>query len=102
MMDISIHTEVRCLDGLVGKSTHIIVDLVTEQVTHIVLKAKDLGDLPTEHIGPYVAGAFAAFVTGLVAIYTVLASIRKGKFQWFAYYCIVLGIVGIVGFSLWG
>ena len=32
-MDISIHTEVRCADGLVGKSTHIIVDLVTEQVT---------------------------------------------------------------------
>lgn len=42
-MDISIHTEVRCQDGLVGKSTHIIVDLVTEQVTHIVLKAKEDG-----------------------------------------------------------
>lgn len=39
-MDISIHTEVRCLDGVVGKSTYIIVDLVTEQVTHIVLKTK--------------------------------------------------------------
>ena len=42
-MDISIHTEVRCGDGVVGKSTHIIVDLVTEQVTHIVLKTKEDG-----------------------------------------------------------
>ncbi len=40
-MDISIHTEVRCQDGVVGKSKYIIVDLVTEQVTHIVLKAKE-------------------------------------------------------------
>ena len=37
-MDISTHTEVHCTDGLVGKSTHIIFDLVTEQVTHIVVK----------------------------------------------------------------
>ena len=53
MMDISIHTEVRCQDGLVGKSTHIIVDLVTEQVTHIVLKAKGDGQeylVPIEKI----------------------------------------------------
>ena len=52
-MDISIHTEVRCLDGVVGKSTHIIVDLVTEQVTHIVLKTKEDGQaylVPLEKI----------------------------------------------------
>jgi len=40
-MDISIHTEVHCLDGLVGKSTHIIVNPVTEQVSHVVLKTKE-------------------------------------------------------------
>ena len=45
-MDISIHTEVRCADGPVGKSTHIVVDLVTEQVTHIVVKT-------TPHGGEY-------------------------------------------------
>jgi sporulation protein YlmC with PRC-barrel domain len=43
MMDISIHTKVFCSDGLVGKSTHIIVDLVTEQVTHVVIKTKESG-----------------------------------------------------------
>lgn len=42
-MDISIHTEVRCTDGLVGKSKHLIVDLVTEQVTHVVVKTKEGG-----------------------------------------------------------
>lgn len=42
-MDISIHTEVHCTDGLVGKSTHIIFDLVTERVTHIVVKTKESG-----------------------------------------------------------
>jgi sporulation protein YlmC with PRC-barrel domain len=42
-MDISIHTEVLCTDGLVGKSTHIIVDLLTEQVTHVVVKTKEGG-----------------------------------------------------------
>ena len=38
---------------MVGKSTHIIVDLVTEQVTHIVIKAKEDGQaylVPLEKI----------------------------------------------------
>ena len=39
-MDIPINTEVRCTDGPVGKSTYIIVDLVTERVTHFVIKTK--------------------------------------------------------------
>jgi len=39
-MDILIHTDVFCDDGLVGKSTHMIFDLVTEKVTHVVVKAK--------------------------------------------------------------
>jgi sporulation protein YlmC with PRC-barrel domain len=37
-MDIPIHANVTCHDGTVGKSTHIIVDLVKGQVTHFVLK----------------------------------------------------------------
>lgn len=37
-MDIPIHTNVTCHDGPVGKSTHIIVDLVNEKVTHFVVK----------------------------------------------------------------
>ena len=37
-MDIPIHASVTCYDGAVGKSSHIIVDLLTEQVTHFVVK----------------------------------------------------------------
>ena len=37
-MDVPIHANVICHNGVVGKSTHIIVDLVKGQVTHFVLK----------------------------------------------------------------
>ncbi len=37
-MDISMHANVTCFDGVVGKSTHIIVDLVKEEVSHFVVK----------------------------------------------------------------
>ena len=42
-MDIPIHSDVICYDGAVGKSSHIIVDLVTEQVTHFVVKTDHNG-----------------------------------------------------------
>jgi sporulation protein YlmC with PRC-barrel domain len=37
-MDLPMNARVTCIDGEVGKSSHIIVDLVTEQVTHFVVK----------------------------------------------------------------
>ena len=37
-MDVPIHANVICHNGVVGKSTHIIVDLIKGQVTHFVLK----------------------------------------------------------------
>jgi sporulation protein YlmC with PRC-barrel domain len=39
-MDIPIHANVSCYDGVVGKSSYIIFDLVTEQATHFVVKTK--------------------------------------------------------------
>ena len=42
-MDIPIHADVSCYDGLVGKSSYIIVDLVTEQVTHFVVNTEKHG-----------------------------------------------------------
>jgi sporulation protein YlmC with PRC-barrel domain len=38
-MDIPIHADVVCYDGVVGKSTHIIVDLVSERVSHFVVRS---------------------------------------------------------------
>ncbi|MCB1231992.1 MAG: undecaprenyl-diphosphate phosphatase [Verrucomicrobiae bacterium] len=45
----------------------------------------------------YIAGGVVAFISGLIAIYSVLAAVRKGRFEWFAYYCFAAGI----GFFLW-
>lgn len=52
-MDIPIHAKVTCFDGPVGKSSHIIVDLVTEKVTHFVVKTDHQGGeylVPVERI----------------------------------------------------
>lgn len=38
-MDIPIHAGAVCYDGLVGKSTYIVVDIVSEQVTHFAVKS---------------------------------------------------------------
>lgn len=45
----------------------------------------------------YVAGAAVAFISGLIAIFSVLAAVRRGRFEWFGYYCFAAGI----GFFLW-
>lgn len=64
----------------------------------IVLKADDLGNIPTSDLGPYLAGAFAAFLTGLFAVYAVLSLIRRGKFRYFGFYCLAIGTAGLVYF----
>ena len=38
-MDIPINATVQCSDGLCGRSTHVVVNPITEEVTHIVVKA---------------------------------------------------------------
>ena len=42
-MDIPMNVTVSCYDGPVGKTSYLIVDLVTEEVTHIVVKTKEHG-----------------------------------------------------------
>lgn len=55
MSEIPIGAKVKCLDGHHGKSTHIIVDPISRQVTHIVVESSHLPLEPTrlvsvEHI----------------------------------------------------
>ena len=47
----------------------------------------------------YIAGACMAFVSGLIAIFAVLAAIRKGKFEWFGVYCLIVGIAAFCYFQ---
>jgi undecaprenyl-diphosphatase len=60
-----------------------------------VLKFKDLLSLDNSLYGQYILGAVLAFLTGLFAVYGVLATIKKGKFEYFGYYCFAIGLLGL-------
>ncbi|MFD2160694.1 undecaprenyl-diphosphate phosphatase [Rubritalea tangerina] len=49
---------------------------------------------------PYLAGAGAAAVVGLLAIYLVMGAVKKGKLEYFSYYCFAAGVSGMLYFSL--
>ncbi|MDP0490972.1 MAG: undecaprenyl-diphosphate phosphatase [Verrucomicrobiota bacterium JB023] len=66
----------------------------------VVKEREAFASLSGELILPYVLGALAAFVSGLFAVYLVLAAIRKGRFEWFAYYCFAAGVLGLVWFGM--
>lgn len=48
----------------------------------------------------YLAGAAAAAVVGLLAIYLVMGAVKRGKLEYFSYYCFIAGVSGILYFSL--
>lgn len=48
----------------------------------------------------YMAGALAAAVVGLFAIYLVMGAVRRGKLEYFSYYCFTAGIAGMIYFSM--
>ena len=47
----------------------------------------------------YLAGAVMAFGSSLVAIRLLMSIIRKGRFEYFAYYCFAAGALGWYLFS---
>jgi len=68
----------------------------------LVVKAKDFGEIETTNIGPYIAGTIAAFLFGLLAVFGVLESIRRGKFEIFGYYCLIAGTAALAYFKFGG
>lgn len=60
-----------------------------------VLSLGDFGALSPELWGPYLAGSLVSFVVALVAVYLVLATVRRGKLSWFGYYCFAAGGLGL-------
>ena len=48
---------------------------------------------------PYLVGAAAAAVVGLFAIYLVMGAVKRGKLEYFSYYCFAAGIAGMIYFS---
>lgn len=53
-------------------------------------------------IETYMAGALASAFVGLLAIFLVMGVVRRGKLEYFSYYCFAAGITGMVYFSVWG
>ena len=51
-------------------------------------------------IAPYLAGAAAAAVVGLLAIYLVMGAVKRGKLEYFSYYCFAAGAAGVICFSV--
>jgi undecaprenyl-diphosphatase len=58
-----------------------------------------LEEFNTELMNTYLKGGAVAFVSGLFAVYAVLATVRRGKFEHFAYYCFAVGIAGFFHFK---
>lgn len=67
-----------------------------------VMEVSELKGVDTGLLGPYLAGTVVAFVSGVVAIFAVLESIRKGKFEYFGIYCFVAGISCFCYFQFFG
>lgn len=61
----------------------------------VVLKIDDLLAIDTALIGQYVVGTIFSFIFGLAAVSMLLAVIKKGKLEYFAYYCVAVGAVGL-------
>jgi undecaprenyl-diphosphatase len=47
-------------------------------------------------VGPLVLGTIVSFVTGILAIKIVLGFVRKGRLYYFAFYCFVVGGIGLI------
>ena len=64
-----------------------------------LLDFKDYLDNPMDHVQSGIsllAGFIAAFLTGLFACKWMIEIVKKGKIQYFASYCFIVGIIAIV------
>ena len=65
-----------------------------------VVKERDaFAEISDSVLTSYLAGAAAAFVSGILAIYLVMDAVKRGKLEYFAYYCFAAGISGMVYFG---
>ena len=65
----------------------------------ILVKLRDLQAVAKSDVAAaYFSGFLAAFLSGLFAVYLVLQLIKRGKFEYFAYYCFLAGGAAMVYF----
>jgi undecaprenyl-diphosphatase len=62
-----------------------------------ILKTKDLLAMPPaqSEIVQLIIGAIAAFISGYFAIIWLIDMVKRGKLEWFGYYCFLVSIIGL-------
>lgn len=68
----------------------------------LVFSLKDLSNLPSDQMFNFAIGGVASFISGLFAVYLVLAAVRRGKLGYFGYYCFVLGTIALIWYFTGG
>ncbi|MEW6049652.1 MAG: undecaprenyl-diphosphate phosphatase [Candidatus Zixiibacteriota bacterium] len=61
----------------------------------ILLELNDLFEMEGQVAGQYLFAALLSFIFGLISVYWVLRSVKRGKFEYFAYYCFAAGLLGL-------
>ncbi|TET96392.1 MAG: undecaprenyl-diphosphate phosphatase [Candidatus Zixiibacteriota bacterium] len=61
----------------------------------MVLKRNELLNIDSSLIGPYLVGMVFSFLLALVAVHLVLVVVKRGKLDYFAYYCFAAAGVGL-------
>lgn len=64
----------------------------------VVLKLKDMFEAPpmSSEILGIIAGTIMSAITGYLAIIWLMKIVKRGKLQWFGYYCFTIGLLGII------
>jgi len=67
-----------------------------------ILKINDLVEAPptTDELLNLIAGTVFAFISGYLAIIWLLDLVKKGKLQWFGYYCLFVALSGMIWYIL--
>lgn len=61
----------------------------------ILLETPNLMNTSVALAGHYLAATLASFICGLVAVYWVLRAVKRGKFEYFAFYCFAIGLLSL-------
>lgn len=64
----------------------------------VLLKVKDVLEvgIDSNAMVNYIVGTIVAFISGYFAIIWLLDIVKKGKLQWFGYYCFLVSAIGII------
>ena len=63
-----------------------------------IFNIRDIAVVEPALMGHYLIGAAVSFLSGLLAVYVLLDVVRRGKFMYFGFYCLLVGTAGLIYF----